>query len=225
MACDRSINFHGERSKNPLLIYLFNGRKQNDKGWIWREEAAKTGLDQQPEKKHLLSSEKKMLVECHFMIKSLPAHNSKGKGDGAVTLLAYGFGVHTDIPKYTYDQYIKKNKTLPEKGEMMLDLWTQQIAFWCSESNATLLPQKNDKRASGILVRSEGPNVNVLKSPLFYKQPDLSNLNTADQLSTEELRVLVNMSEKYPDAASDLLEALFQRQEYQQQLHDNTWQK
>ena len=50
MTCERSINFHSERSKNPLLIYLFNGRKQNDKGWIRREEAAKTGLNQHSEK-------------------------------------------------------------------------------------------------------------------------------------------------------------------------------
>ena len=71
---------------------------------------------------------------------------------------------------------------------------------------------ETDWRASGVVVVTEGPNVNPLASPLAYGEPDTSEFDLAVQLSIDELRTVINVIGEDSECARPFLVALWEKE-------------
>ena len=101
-----------------MLIYLRNGRKNNDSGWLRKEEASvrKKTVVEGKQRVHLDSKEKDLLAKIHSYIEDVKEHHkTPSKKFSPIADLAYAFGVSTRSVRNSKANDYKVNGTNERK--------------------------------------------------------------------------------------------------------------
>jgi len=127
--------------QHPMLIYLRNGRKNNDSGWLRKEEASvrKKTIVEGKQRVHLDSIEKDLLAKIHTCIEDVKEHKTPSKKFSPIADLAYAFGVSTRTVRNSKTNDYEANGTNKRKqrsdaGRTLFNgvakreqIWTPQI--------------------------------------------------------------------------------------------------
>ena len=101
---NRSWNYHCSE-ENPLMAYLRDERKKNDKGWLRLRERENAGLPAVALNKQLETTEKTMVVNIMSAFDSVQVP----EGSHPMSDLAYGMAKNQRSLKYVYERFLNNN--------------------------------------------------------------------------------------------------------------------